>query len=63
MYNTYSSLLYLNDSHGGELILNGDEVNIKQGQFVAFPAEILHSVKKIISGQRYVVLFRLYLKI
>lgn len=32
------------DSHGGELILNGDEVNIKQGQFVAFPAEILHSV-------------------
>lgn len=64
IYNVaYSSLLYLNDSHGGELILDGEEINIKQGQFVAFPAETLHSVKEILSGNRYAVLFRLYLKI
>ncbi len=64
IYNVaYSSLLYLNDSHGGELILDGEEINIKQGQFVTFPAETLHSVKKILSGSRYTVLFRLYTKI
>lgn len=63
IYNVvYSSLLYLNNSHGGELILNGEEINIKQGQFVTFPAETLHSVNEILSGNRYAVLFRLYIK-
>ncbi len=59
----YSCLLYLNDSHGGQLIVDGEEINIKAGTFVIFPAETIHEVKPILSGHRYTVLFRLFKKI
>ena len=39
----YSCLLYLNDSHGGELIVDGKEIEITKGTFIIFPAEIFGS--------------------
>jgi hypothetical protein len=56
----YSSLLYLNDSDGGELILADEEFKIKKGNLIVFPAEKIHSVNKVKSGIRYAILFRYY---
>ena len=56
----YSSLLYLNDCEGGELVVDGNVIDIKKGTFVVFPAEALHSVKPILSKERNAIIFRLY---
>ena len=59
----YSSLLYLNDSKGGELVLNGIDFTISKGDITVFPAETIHKVKPVLSGERYAVMFRLYRKL
>lgn len=60
----YSSLFYLNDVQGGELVLSESATTIeaKEGNVVVFPAEARHKVLAVQSEERYAVLFRLYVK-
>jgi hypothetical protein len=51
-------ILYLNDDYtGGENIIDGKIIKPERGKIVAFRGnKVPHGVKKIISGERYVVL-------
>jgi len=58
-YPHLTSLIFLNDDYeGGEFVLCGEPLEIKQGAAVVFPSNFMypHEVKKVIKGIRFSVM-------
>lgn len=61
----WTALVYLNDDYeGGDLVFDDLGYSIKptSGSVVFLPCETVHSVKEVVSGNKYYLFFFIYLK-